>query len=113
MKEEEKTRLIAETRCGRGWLAYILYDLYGPIQIPSLEVLQNPTQKVIVPRSSKEETVKLIEDDLKAAAEVLPAKYSKSDENFGRFTKGLAYTVLMKLYMKKNGARLWNVAEKS
>lgn len=99
MKEEEKTRLIAETRCGRGWLAYILYDLYGPIQIPSLEVLQNPTQKVIVPRSSKEETVKLIEDDLKAAAEVLPAKYSKSDENFGRFTKGLAYTVLMKLYM--------------
>ena len=25
---------------------YILYDLYGPIQIPSLEVLQNPTQKV-------------------------------------------------------------------
>ena len=80
MKEEEKTRLIAETRCGRGWLAYILYDLYGPIQIPSLEVLQNPTQKVIVPRSSKEETVKLIEDDLKAAAEVLPAKYSKSDE---------------------------------
>ena len=43
--------------------------------------------------------MKLIEDDLKAAAEVLPAKYSKSDENFGRFTKGLAYTVLMKLYM--------------
>ena len=43
--------------------------------------------------------MKLIEDDLKAAAEVLPVKYSKSDENFGRFTKGLAYTVLMKLYM--------------
>ena len=58
--------------------------------------------------------MKLIEDDLKAAAEVLPAKYSKSDENFGRFTKGLAYTVLMKLYMhEKEWARLWNVAEKS
>ena len=98
-----------------GWHIFFTTCM-APIQIPSLEVLQNPTQKVIVPRSSKkEETVKLIEDDLKAAAEVLPAKYSKSDENFGRFTKGLAYTVLMKLYMheKRMGARLWNVAEKS
>ena len=101
MDEDTKARLIAETRCGRGWLAYILYDLYGGIQIPSLEVLQNPSEKVIVARSSSEETVKFIEDDLKAAIEILPSKYSYSDEKYGRFTKGLAYTVLMKLYMQE------------
>lgn len=42
--------------------------------------------------------VKFIEDDLKAAL-VLPARYDKGDSNYGRFTRGLAYTVLMKLYM--------------
>lgn len=42
MKQETKDRLNAELRCGRGWLAYILYDMYGPIQIASLEMLKIP-----------------------------------------------------------------------
>ena len=53
----------------------------------------------VAPRVSREEMVKFIEDDLKAAIAVLPATYKVSDTNYGRFTKGLAYTVLMKLYM--------------
>ncbi len=107
MEEETRERLIAETRCGRGWLAYILYDLYGGLQLPSLEVLQRPAEKTIVPRSSAEETVRFIEEDLKAAAAVLPAKYSGSSDKYGRFTKGLAYTVLMKLCMQE---KRWNEA---
>lgn len=101
MDDATRDRLVGETRCGRGWMAYLLYDLYGGIQIPSLEVLQNPSQKVVVPRSSAAETVKFIEDDLKAAADVLPDKYSGSDEKYGRFTRGLALTILMKLYMQE------------
>ena len=50
--------------------------------------------------------MKFIEDDMNAAIAVLPATYKVSDTNYGRFTKGLAYTVLMKLYMhEKNWAK--------
>lgn len=99
MNEKSKARLIAETRCGRGWLAYILYDLYGGIQVPSLELLQNPLSDEVAPRLSDAETVKFIEEDLKAAIADLPASYHAGDSEYGRFTRGLAYTVLMKLYM--------------
>lgn len=98
MDETEKARLVAELHCGRGWLAYILYDLYGPIQVASKELLEDPLNDNPAPRLSQEEMVKFIEDDLKAAL-VLPARYDKGDSNYGRFTRGLAYTVLMKLYM--------------
>lgn len=99
MNENTRTRFIAETRCGRGWLAYILYDLYGGIQVPSLELLQNPLSDEVAPRLSDAETVQFIEEDLKAAIPDLPASYRAGDSNYGRFTRGLAYTVLMKLYM--------------
>lgn len=99
MDDSKKKRLEAEIHCGRGWLAYILYDLYGPVQVASLEQLNDPLSDDVAPRLSQEEMVKFIEDDLKAAASVLPATYKVSDSNYGRFTRGLAYTVLMKLYM--------------
>lgn len=106
MKEEVKAQLQAELHCGRGWLAYVLYDMYGPIQIASSEILNNPLTDEVAPRVSQEEMVKFIEDDMKAAIAVLPATYQVSDKNYGRFTKGLAYTVLMKLYMhEKNWAK--------
>lgn len=108
MPEEEKGRMIAELRCGRGWLAFLLYDWYGTIPIATLEQLQNPLSDEIVPRLSKEEMVKYIETELKAAIEVLPPNYDKSDTKYGRFTRGLAYTVLMKLYMHE---REWAKAE--
>lgn len=102
MKEDVKARLTAELHCGRGWLAYVLYDLYGPIQVASLDVLNNPTADEVAPRLSKEDMVKFIEDDLRAAIATLPATYKVSDTKYGRFTKGLAYTVLMKLYMHES-----------
>ncbi len=99
MNEDVKKRLQAEIYCGRGWLAYLLYDFYGPVQIPALEQLNNPLGEQVILRASKEEMVSFIENDLKAAIEVLPATYAVSDNHYGRFTRGLAYMVLMKLYM--------------
>ena len=58
MNEEVKARLDAELHCGRGWLAYILYDMYGPIQIASLDLLNNPLSDEVAPRVSREEMVK-------------------------------------------------------
>ena len=106
MRDDVKARLNAELHCGRGWLAYTLYDLYGPIQVASLELLNSPLSEEVAPRLSQEEMIKFIEEDMNAAIAVLPASYKISDNNYGRFTKGLAYTVLMKLYMhEKNWAK--------
>ena len=99
MKEEERTRLTAELKCGLGWLGYLLYDFYGPVQIPTLEQLNDPLGEQIIPRVSKEEMASFIETNLKEAIAVLPATYAHGDSNYGRFTRGLAYTVLMKFYM--------------
>lgn len=99
MSDAKKAQLKAELHCGRGWLAYILYDFYGLVQVPSLELLQKPLSGEVAPRLSKDQMVTFIEDDLKSAIAILPPTYKASDNDYGRFTKGLAYTVLMKLYM--------------
>ncbi len=99
MPDDVKERLIGEIHCGKGWLGYLLYDWFGPIQIASLEQLNNPLVDEILPRLSKEDMVKFIETELLEAIKVLPKNYPASDPNYGRFTAGLAYTVLMKLYM--------------
>lgn len=106
MDEDKKAQLQGELHCGRGWLAYLLYDLYGPIQVASSEQLNSPLSDDVAPRLSETEMVQFIEDDLNAAIAVLPASRKASDSNYGKFTKGLAYTVLMKLYMhEKNWAK--------
>jgi len=108
MPETEMNRMIAELHCGRGWLGYLLYDWYGTIPVATLEQLQNPLGDEIVPRLTKEKMVEFIETELKAAIEVLPPNYSKGDSKYGRFTGGLAYTALMKLYMHE---KEWAKAE--
>ncbi|WP_456087328.1 RagB/SusD family nutrient uptake outer membrane protein [Parabacteroides sp.] len=109
MPDDVKERLVAELRCGKGWLGYLLYDWFGPIQVATLEQLQNPLVDEVVPRLSQEEMVRFIETELLEAVKVLPANYAASDPNYGRFTGGLAYTVLMKLYMHE---KEWEKAEK-
>ena len=99
MDEAAKKRMEAELYCARGWLAYILYDFFGPIQIATEEQLANPEKNVIAPRSSKEETVKFIEDNLLAALDGLPVVLEKGDSRYGRFTQALVQMVLMKFYM--------------
>lgn len=105
----EKERAIAETYCGLGWLGYIYYDLWGPIQMITQEAIDNPAEKIPTPRLTKEETCKFIETKLKYAAEHLPADtYYYGDSNYGRFTRALAHMVLMKFYMHEGR---WSDAE--
>jgi hypothetical protein len=108
MPQSVKDRLIAEIHCGKGWLGYLLYDWFGPVPIAPLEILNEPLADQIVPRLSKEEMVSFIETELKEAIKVLPANYKKGDSNYGRFTRGLAYTALMRLYMHESD---WAKAE--
>ena len=97
MPSENLDRYTAELKCGLGWLSFMLYDMYGTIPVADLETLKNPLDEKILPRLSKEDMIKYIETNLIEAATVLPYKYGDAD--YGRFTKGLANTVLLKLYM--------------
>jgi hypothetical protein len=98
----------AELKCGQGWMAFLLYDAFGPIVIADLETLKDPLQNKILPRLSDEEMQTYIETRLKEAASVLPYSYKKGDANYGRFTRGLANMVLLKFYMK---TKQWQKAE--
>jgi hypothetical protein len=96
LSRELKDKYIAEVRCARGYLAYILFDMYGPLVVAPLEVLKNPLQEEPLPRLTNEEMVKFIEDDLVFAGEHLP--FPKQAE-YGRFSRGLAKTLLIRLYL--------------
>ena len=105
--ETRKNRYIAELKCGMGWLGFILYDLYGPVPIPTLEILRDPLRGggILIGRASEEEMQEFIETNLKEAAEALPYDIHSTHENryssedYGRFSKGLANFALMKFYM--------------
>jgi hypothetical protein len=110
MDETRKKQLTAELRCGRGLMAFLLYDIFGPVPLPDLETLKNPLDEKILPRATEEEMQKFIEDDLWAAinAPELPDVYKKGDDGYGRFSRGIAYFVLLKHYMQ---ASKWDKAE--
>jgi len=93
---ELKNRYNAEVQCARAYLSYILFDMYGPLVIAPLEVLKSPLNETPLPRLSNDEMVKFIEDDLLFAAEHLPAP---RQTEYGRFSKGLAKMLLIRLYM--------------
>jgi hypothetical protein len=102
MDEKLKKQYIAELRCGRGFLAFLVYDLFGPIIITDLETLKNPQDEKILPRLSDEETRNFIVTELTAAAEDLPYNHKKGDSDYGRFTKGLCHMILFKFYMQSH-----------
>lgn len=95
-----KAKYEAEVRCARGFLSYLLYDMFGPIVVAPLDVLKNPLQENPLPRLSRAEMVKFIEDDLLYAAENLPMPQSTE---YGRFSKGLAKMLLIRLYLHETG----------
>ena len=95
--DDIKQRYIAEIEGLQGWLAFVLYDLYGGIPIADKEVLENLEEEVYLPRKTNAEMVAYIEGKLNSAAQYLPVSYPSSD--WGRITKGAAKTILLKLYM--------------
>lgn len=97
---EKKKQFLAEMHCARGWLAFCMWDMFGPIPLVDVETLKNPLEEKIFPRATEEEMRKFIVEELTQAAEVLPYSYTKESTDYGRFTRGLCQTVLMKFYMQ-------------
>lgn len=95
-----KNRYLAEAKTLRAWLMYILYDFFGPVNAKIDPETLSDTE--IIPRWSDEAYTGVIEQDLLDAinTEELPEKYNGTSD-WGRVSKGLARTLLLKLYMHK------------
>lgn len=96
LSDDLKKKYLAEVRCARGYLSYILFDMFGPLVVAPLEVLKNPLNEMPLPRLSNDEMVKFIEDDLIFAGDNLPLP---RDTEYGKFSRGLAKTLLIRLYL--------------
>lgn len=110
LNEQEKARFIAEVKTARAVHMYDLLTNYGPCPvILDEELLRNPDpnfKPVRPPLNTPEgeqytvDYVAAIEKDLKEAIEDLEIDVPSNDYGqFGRFDKGTAMTVLLKLYM--------------
>ena len=109
VSEELKKKAIAEVRCARGLLAYTLFDLYGPIVVAPLEILQNPLTEAPLARLSHQDMVAFIEADLEAAALDLPLP---ADADYGRFSKALAKMINIRLNLhEKNWAKVKTLSD--
>ncbi len=94
VSKTKKDQAIAEIRFLRGYLAYVLFDLYGPIVIAPLEVLKNPLKEEPLARLGYNEMVAFIEQDLQYAWENLP---HPSEAEYGKVSAGLAKMILIRL----------------
>ncbi|MDR1866593.1 MAG: RagB/SusD family nutrient uptake outer membrane protein [Bacteroidales bacterium] len=105
MTDARKKRMNAEIHCGMGFLAFLAYDLYGPVSLPTLEILQNPAADLAVRRATEEEMQQYIESNLAEALkdDALPARCDGAE--YGRFTRGLAFMVLFKYCMLMGGMK--------
>lgn len=80
----------AEAHFLRGWNYSELYYLFG-----KLPLYKSPSDDLLLPRSTEEETKAFIEQELLASISGLPAKAA----SFGKATKGAAQGVLCKFYL--------------
>lgn len=114
LTQDEKNVLMAEVRLARGYLTYLLFDFYGPIQLPGLEIIKKPLEIHPVPRATNEEMVDFIEGDLLFAAQYLPHPHREKTvgekillpAEYGRFSEGLAKFLLIRLYLHQTPAHL-------
>ena len=101
-----KASYVAEARAVRGWLMYVLFDFYGPVNVKlDPETLSD---NEITPRLSQEEYVAAMEADLTEAIPSLADRYNGDAANWGRMSKGTARMVLLRLYMHE---KRWAEAE--
>ncbi|MEP3838504.1 MAG: RagB/SusD family nutrient uptake outer membrane protein [Algibacter sp.] len=91
-----KEQGVAEIKCARGFLAYELFDVYGPLVIAPLDVLKNPLIETPLARLDYNDMVSFIENNLLEAIEGLPLP---EDAEYGRFSQGMARMLLIRLYL--------------
>ena len=94
---ELQARLVAEARFLRGYFYFELARNFGGV--PLITEFKMPEEIQGITRASLENTYKFIEEDLIAAAEVLPKRSEYADADMGRATSGAALGLLGKVYL--------------
>lgn len=95
--ENLKNRLVAEARFLRGYFYFELVRNFG--DLPLITGFLMPEEVSGITRTSAAEVYKFIEDDFKAAAEVLPQRSEYAGTELGRATRGAALGLLGKVYL--------------
>lgn len=95
--ENLKNRLVAEARFLRGYFYFELVRNFG--DLPLITGFLMPEEVSGITRTSAAEVYKFIEDDFKAAAEVLPQRSEYAATELGRATRGAALGLLGKVYL--------------
>lgn len=95
--KELQARLVAEARFLRGYFYFELARNVGGV--PLITEFKMPEEIQGITRASLEDTYKFIEEDLIAAAEVLPKRSEYADADMGRATSGAALGLLGKVYL--------------
>lgn len=98
MNENRKQEILAEARFLRAFQYYLLFDLFGPVPL----ITDSQTRVTDRPaRATEEEIVSFMENEYRAASEILPLDPPRGQ--YGRPTKGAALGALTKLHlMTKN-----------
>ena len=96
--EALRTQLIGEARLARGWHLFYLLQMFGPIPvIMDAEKIGDPEAEADLTRPPRNDYVNWAIADLRFAADNLAVEAP----DYGRFNKGLALTLLMRLYMNE------------
>jgi len=93
----KKASTIAEVRAMRALYLFFMMDLYG--NVPIITDFPVTVQPATQPRAK---VYAFIESELKAVLPLLPAKTANAATNvtqYGRATKGMAFSILAKMYM--------------
>ncbi len=96
MNENLKERYVAEAHFLRGLYYFDLVRAFG-----GAPLITSAEPDLKVPRASKEDIYKLVEQDFLHAAAHLPLKSAYGADDLGRATKGAAQAFLAKMYLFK------------
>ena len=102
----EQSLIVAQAKFLRGLFYYRLVNYWGGVSLVLTEL--DAGSNLDIPRSSEDSCWMQIEQDLKEAAEVLPASWP--DDEVGRATKGAALGYLVKAYLWQ---KKWDEAVKT
>ncbi|WDF67333.1 RagB/SusD family nutrient uptake outer membrane protein [Sphingobacterium oryzagri] len=98
--ENLRARVIAEARFLRAFQYFELVKNFGGV--PLVTEMLMPEEIQGVTRNTLEECYAFIEEDLRAAAEVLPARSAYAAADLGRATRDAARAYLGKVYLYQN-----------
>lgn len=100
MDEKSKSGLIAEMRVLRSFYANAAYSLFGPIAIITDPSIANDVYSEYKPsRPTKDEYLKFMIDELEEVTSGSNLSDRIASDDWGRFDKGSALTLLMKIYL--------------